>query len=156
MATDLSDLVPALQRSVAVPGTFATIFPDSTNNDLAALLLDAFSEAQLDGFFTTYTSDDDGLVTEDMSRAEQALVVIYASVRILRNEIRNRKTHRRYEAGSTVFEEDQGASLLVEMLKDYNDQKKELRKQGRAGLAGTAFFMADAYLMRAAGADIWV
>jgi hypothetical protein len=155
MATDLFDLVPALKRSVAVPGTFAALFPSSTDEDLALTLLDGFSEAQLDGFFPTYTSDDDGLVTEDLTRAQQALVVIYSTVRILQSEVRNRLTHKRYEAGGTVFEEDQGASTLVELLRDYKERKAALRAQGRSGPAGSAFWMADAYLMRAAGADVW-
>ena len=156
MATDLFDLVPALQRSVAVPGTFATFFPETTDDDLAQTLLDAFAEAQLDGFFPTYTADNDGLVTETLTRAEQALIIIYASVRILQSEIRNRKTHVRYEAGPTVFEEDQGSSTLVEMLKQYRERKKELRQQGLKGDAGAAFYMADAYLMRVAGATVWI
>lgn len=156
MATDLTDLVPALQRAVAVPGTFETVFPESTNDDLAMTLLDGFAEAQLDGFFVSYISNDDGIVAQDMSRAEQALVVIYASTRVLMSEIRNRKTHKRYEAGSVTFEEDQSASSLVELLKQMKERKKELRSQGIGGNSQRAFFMADQYLARGAGVPSWI
>lgn len=156
MSTDLTELVPALKRSIAVPGTFADVFPDTSDPDLAGTLGDAFAECQLDGFFETYTMADDENITEDLTRPEQALVIIYATVRILQSEIRNRKTHKRYEAGSTVFEEDQGSATLVELLREYKDRKKDLREQGISGDAGEAFYMADAYLMRAAGITNWI
>jgi hypothetical protein len=156
VATDLNELIPALKRSVAVPGTFADFFPSTGDTDLAGTLGDSFAECQLDGFFATYTMIDDETITETLERSEQALVIIYATVRILQAEIKDRKTHVRYEAGSTTFEQDQGASVLVELLKEYKDRKKELRTQGRQGDAGAAFYMADAYLMRAAGIANWV
>jgi hypothetical protein len=156
VATDLNDLVPALKRAVAVPGTFTTTFPDTTNTDLAGVLGDSFGEAQLDGFFETYTMIDDENVTETLARPEQALIIIYAGCRILNSEIRDRKTHKRYEAGAVVFEEDQGSATLVELLREMKDRKKELRTQGMRGEAGEAFYMADAYLMRAAGIPNWV
>ena len=152
----MGDLVPALKRSIAVPGTFADVFPTTSDTDLAGTLGDSFAEAQLDQFFETYTMVDDTTITEDLTRPEQALVIIYATVRILQSEIRNRKTHKRYEAGSTVFEEDQGSATLVELLREYKDRKKELRAQGVNGEAGAAFYMADLYLMRAAGISNWI
>ena len=151
MSTNLALDVPALQRAVAVPGTFATLFPSTSDDDLLFTLLDGFAEAQLDGFFTGYTSSDLGLVTETMTRAERALVVLYSSVRILQNEIRNRKTHKRYEASGTVFEEDQSAQMLVQLLKDYQAQKKDVRDQLRRGTASAAFSMCDLYIAKAVG-----
>lgn len=156
MASDLTDLVPALKRAVAVPGTFADIFPDTSDVDLGGTLGDSFSEAQLDGFFEAYTTTDDTTVVETLTRAEQALIVIYATVRILQSEIRNRKTHVRYEAGATVFEQDQGSATLVELLREFKERKKDLRAQGLRGEAGEAFYMADLYLMRAAGIPNWI
>lgn len=155
MSTSVFDIVDSFKRSLAVPGEFDTYFPNSSEDDLAFTLLDAFGECQLDGFFTSYTADDDGLITEDLTRAEKALLVIYASVRVLRSEIRNRKSHKRYEAGSVVFEEDQAASVLTQLLKSYEEEKKELRKQGLRGNVGGAFYMADMYVMRAVGATYW-
>jgi hypothetical protein len=155
VSTNLALDVPALQRAVAVPGTFGTLFPSTTDDDLLFTLLDGLAEAQLDGFFKGYTSTDLGMVTEDLTRAERALVVLYSSVRILQNEIRNRKTHKRYEASGTVFEEDQSAQLLVQLLKDYQAQKKDVKDQMRRGAASAAFSMSDLYIAKAIG-SYWV
>lgn len=149
--SELADLVGSLKRAVAVPGNFATLFPLSDDTTLTLTLLDGFAEAQLDGFFTTYTSDDDGTVTETMTRAEGALVVLYAGVRILANEIRNRKSHIRYEGGGAVFEQDQAASVLVELLKEYQAQKVAVKEAIRRGKLANAFYMADQYVIRAVG-----
>lgn len=151
MSTNLVVDVPALQRAVAVPGTFGTLFPDTSDEDLLFTLLDGFAEAQLDGFFTNYTSTDVGVVTEDLSRADRALIVMYSSVRILLNEIRNRKTHTRYEASGAVFEQDQAATMLVQLLKDYQQQKKDVKEAMRRGNVVSAFGMVDAYFLRAVG-----
>lgn len=148
MTTNVADFVDSLKAAVAIPGTFADEFPDTTDDDLAALLLDSFAETQLFGFFGTWTADDLGVVTPDLTRAEGALVVIYATVRMLRTELRNRKTHVRYEASGTVFEQDQGASTLVALLKTYEDEKKAITALGRTNGAATAFYMADQYISR--------
>lgn len=150
--SDLFDLVDPLKRAVAVPGTFAGQFADTTDDDLADTLLDAFAEAQLFGFFTTYSADDDGIVTPDLTRGQGALLVIFAMCRILSSEIRNRKTHTRYEAKGAVFENDQSATMLVQLLKDYQAQKADLLAVSRrASGAGGAFYMADQYYQRAVG-----
>jgi hypothetical protein len=151
VSTNLAADVPALQRAVAVPGTFGTLFPDTGDEDLLFTLLDGFAEAQLDGFLLTYTATDIGLVTENMTRAERALVVLYAGVRILQNEIRNRKTHTRYEASGSVFEQDQSAIMLVELLKEYQAQKVQVKAQLLRRGAAMAFSMADQYVIRAVG-----
>ncbi|MGN5511038.1 hypothetical protein, partial [Campylobacter coli] len=51
--TAMSTLVPALQRELAVPGTFEDVFPDTDETMLTDLLADGFAEAQLNGFFPT-------------------------------------------------------------------------------------------------------
>lgn len=148
--SDLGVLVDALKRSVAVPGTFDAIFTETTDTDLEDTLLDAFAEAQLWGFFPTHDADDLGVVTPDLTRGEGALVVIFAMCRVLTAEIRNRKTHTRYEAGGAVFEQDQAGGLLIQLLKDYQLQKAELLKRGNVS-AASAFYMADQYFLRAVG-----
>jgi hypothetical protein len=147
--SELADLVDPLKRTVAVPGTFAETFPATGDDDLEATLLDAFAEAQLDGFFAEAFSDDDGLVSPDLARGEGALVVIYAAARIITAELRNRKTHVRYEASGAVFEQDTTASLLVALLKDLSARKLDLLTQARQRGHASAFLMADAYFIRA-------
>ena len=148
--SDLFDLVDPLKRAVAVPGEFTGSFANTTDTDLADVLLDAFAEAQLFGFFGAHGSDDDGIVTPDLSRGEGALVVIFAMCRVLNSEIRNRKTHVKYEAKGAIFEQDQSATMLVQLLKDYQAQKADLLKRATYA-AGSAFYMADQYFLRAVG-----
>lgn len=147
--TDLAEAIDSLKNAVAIPGTFATTFPSTSDDDLTLVLVDAFGEAQLNGFFSAYTATAEGVVAPDISRAEIALIVLYATVRILRTELRNRKTHVRYEAGTTVFEQDQSAQLLVGLLKAYEEEKKAVTTVGVARGAASAFYMADQYLERA-------
>lgn len=159
MATDLFDSVPALKRAVAVPGTFDAVFPDTTDDDLGLTILDAFGEAQLDGFFPTYTCTDDGLMNTILDRGEEALIIIYAAIRIIQSQIRNTKSHVRYEAGEVVFEQDYGSSTLNELLKQYAKRKEDLidailGDKNRGGAA--EFLMADQYLQRVAGTNVWL
>lgn len=148
--SDLFDLVESLKRAVAVPGQFAGTFAETEDQDLVDTLLDAFAEAQLYGFFPTHSADDAGIITPDLTRGEGALVVIFAMCRILVAEIRNRKTHTRYEARGAVFEQDQSASMLTQLLKDYQTEKAELLKRVSTA-AASAFWMADQYYVRAVG-----
>lgn len=148
--TILGDLVDSLKREVAVPGTFDTVFPNTGDDDLEAALLDAFAQAQLDGLFTDNTATDDGIVTPDLSRGAQALVVIYAGVRMLTAELINRRAHTRYEAKGAVFEQDYGASVLVQALKDLAAKKAQILVQIQMGQrAAVGITMVDGYVVRA-------
>lgn len=149
--SDLVQLVEPLKRAMAGPGAFDALFPESLDTDLSASLLDAFAEAQLYGFFVGSTATDAGVITPGLTRGEGALVVIFGACRILTSEIRNRKTHIRYEASGAVFEQDQSAAVLVQLLRDYQAQKVELLK--RASYAASAFYMADQYFLRAVGSN---
>lgn len=152
--SELIEIVPALKRAVAVPGTFDSIFPETDDSELAALLGDAVAEAQLDGFLSGYELDVDFLeVTPDLTLPMVALLTIYAGHRVLVNEIRNRKNHVRYEAGPTVFEEDQTASMLNELLRQTNDRKKDLVEQARLGQLDGGVYVADMYVSKAVGMD---
>lgn len=148
--TSLADLVEPLKREVAVPGTFTTVFPATSDEDLEAALLDAFAQAQLDGFFSTSDATDSGVVTPDLSRAAAALVVVYAGVRLLTAELINRKAHTRYEASGAVFEQDFAASVLVQALKDLAAKKAIFLDQIKAtkrSQVGT--MVVDGYFVKA-------
>lgn len=149
--SDLATLVPSLERAVAVPGTFDTVFPDTLDTDLVGVLMDAFAEAQFDGWLPGSTVNDVGTVTPDLTRAEGAMVVLYASIRMLMVEIRNRKTHTRYESSGSVFEQDQSASLLNQLLREMQARKVQLTQWARQGRSGDAFAMADLYLAKSFG-----
>lgn len=156
VVTAISTLVPALKRELAVPGTFEDVFPDATNADLTGLLADGFAEAQLFGFFksvaltpvTGTTSDYE--VSPDISAAGGALVVIYASIRTIRAQLRNLKTLARYKAGPVEYETQQAASVLTQELKFLQQRLQDIldsaagSARASAGLA-TVF---DGYLAR--------
>lgn len=148
--SDLADLVDSLKREVAVPGTFASQFPETTDDDLALSLLDAFAQAQLDGFLGSALADDDGIVTPDLSRGAAALIVVYAGIRLLTVDLLNRKSHVRYEANGAVFEQDQGPSALVEALRGLRTKKDALiaaAQQASRAQIGTT--VVDGYFVKA-------
>jgi len=148
--TDLADLVEPLKREVAVPGTFSTVFPDTTDQDLTDSLLDAFAQAQLDGFFGTSAATDDGIVTPDLSRGAAGLVVIYAGIRFLTTDLLNRKSHTRYEANGAVFEQDTGTSMLVEALKGLRAKKDSIVALAAASArASVGTTVVDGYFIKA-------
>lgn len=145
--TDLSDLVDSLKREVAVPGTFATTYPGTTDADLVGSLMDAFGGAQLEGFFGAQTLDLDAeTVAPDLSAGGRALVVIYAAERILMARILSMRTRTLYEAGPTKYETENAATVLTTVLKSLMDRKKNLLVNLADGLRSrTPIYMADAY-----------
>lgn len=122
MTVDISDLIVSLQREVNPPGT--DLFPNATDDDWLGQLLDSFWEAKLFGFFTTFTADLDGLISpnttgdDDMARSDQALIILFAGARVIRNELKNTSTGFRAVAGPVEFETQNSAQLLRDILKD--------------------------------------
>lgn len=142
--TDLSTMVPAFKRAVAVPGTFASTFPSTTDTEIVGVLADSVAECQLDGLLSDHALDlDASTVSPDLVPGQQALVLLYGWVRMLTSELLNRKTHVRYEASSAVFEEDQGASLLVAIHKEMTQRKKDVLEEAKHAGASGAFVMVD-------------
>lgn len=145
----LSTLVPQLKRFVAVAGQFDALFPDTTNNDLIGALADGYAEAQLSGFFSTGNLDlTTNAVTPDLNPAQGSLVVLFSGTRMLQAEIRNRKSHTRYEAGPVTSEVDYSSQVLTELLKQYQAEKKEIVLTASRYGSSDAIFVADAYVER--------
>ena len=149
--SDLSELVEPLKREIAVPGTFATTFPDTSDDDLAATLADAFGAGQLNGYFggQTLTVDPDlgtYVVSPDLSAAGAALVVIYAGMRIIRSQLRGINTMARYKAGPVEYETQQSATLLREELAYLRQRETDLLTVAQRA---TSIYVMDAYLHRA-------
>lgn len=152
--TEMSELTGAYQREVAPLGEFTTFYPSATADLQAAMLGDAFAEAQLDGFFHASVLDVDSMeVSPDLSSAGRALVVIYAGIRTLRNEIKNLKTKTMYKAGPVEYDVEQGASTLTELLKESEARKIALITAARIG-AGTTVSMTDLYGQRMARGNL--
>ncbi len=121
MAVDLADeLVEAVKREVNPPGI--DMFPTADDDDWLGQLRDSFWEAKLYGFFEGYT-ESDGVIapitgSTDMGRDQQALIVLFAGGRVIRNELKNTNTSFRAQAGSVEFEVQNSANLLIAILKD--------------------------------------
>ncbi len=156
MPTDLSTLIPSFQRQVAIPGTFTDAYPNTTDDDVVGTLADAFAEAQLDGWFGTYVYDPDTTsvlnnadpdpLTNGLSLAGQALIVIYAGMRMVTNQIMNTKSSVRYKAGPVEYETQQGATTLNELLKMLAARKAELLALARGNVRDVVI---DGYYSRA-------
>lgn len=122
MAVDLADLLDSVKRECSPPGT--DLFPDAIDDEWLGQLLDSFWEARLFGFFADFTADDDGLVSpvtdgdDDMGRTDQALIILFAGARVIRNELKNTNTSFRAQAGPVEFEVQNSAQLLRDILKD--------------------------------------
>lgn len=153
MTTDLSDYTDWLRRSVGTPGNFDALFPNTSDDDLIGVLEDSLGEAQMDGFLISPTLYEtlDGTVTPSLTRPQLALLMMYASVRFMRADLLNRKNRVHYEAGGAVYETEQAASIITELLKEATARKKEILLLQQNGAGGTIFYMADAYLAKAVG-----
>jgi hypothetical protein len=151
--TDLADSVEALKRYVAVPGTFADTFTETTDEDLAGSLLDGFAECQLDGFFVRppIVATDDGVITPDLARGQVALVVLYAATRIIHTQLLNLKSKIKYEAKGLIYETEQSSNVLTQILKDLQARKALIIQRQTLAGASAAFTMADGYFVKAVG-----
>jgi len=146
MAVDLSDYVDALRREVAPPGS--TMFSTVSDDVMVGYLADAFWEVRLDGFMEPFSCDANGIIlpvndpevvagetdytptpfdpTMDISRPEIALVILYAGIKIIRNQLMVQSSRLRAKAGPVEFEQDFSANLLVEMLKELQAVRQRL------------------------------
>ena len=155
--TDLNDLLPSIKRAVAVPATFDTVFPNTTDPELVGQLEDGIAEAQLDGFLASVTLDINAHTTSpDLTLAQQALVVIYAGYRIITNKIRETATLTRYKAGPAEAETERTASMFNEIMRQLADRKKELIARAERGeFDDTGAFVADLAFIKATADYGW-
>lgn len=150
--TDLSDLVPALQREIAEPGQFATNFPGVTDGQLVGYLMDAFGQAQLEGYFGTSTLDvTNEAVSPDLSPGAQAFVVMISGERILTNRILNMRQAVRYMAGPVKYETENSASVMVQVLKDLRARRDRITQLATGvGGPGSPVYVLDQHADRIA------
>jgi hypothetical protein len=128
MAVDLGDLVETLRREVSQPGAEETTFPDANDDTFFGHLQDAFWEARLDGMLEGFV-EADGLVSptnpsaDDLTRDLQQLVVLYAGIRIFRNQLVALNTTFRAKAGPVEYETQKSAQVLVAHLKELQNRR---------------------------------
>lgn len=128
MSVDLSDLIPSLKRAVAAPGEEDTTFPNANDDSFLGYLQDAFWECRLDGMLATYSEDGEGLVspssgTTELTRDLQQLVVLYAALDIVFNQMRALNTAFRAAAGPAQFEIGKSAQLLQRILDELKTRR---------------------------------
>lgn len=112
--TDLNDLVELLKAETNVPG--ADLLVDATDADYVLRLQNAFWEAFLDRVITNTYDESFEIVTPDLPRDLQQLVIIYAAFNIACNNFMNVQTRFRAHAGPVEYETERSASLLKGLL----------------------------------------
>lgn len=125
---DLSDLIDFLKAELNVPGSDS--YPDATNAEWALQLSTAFWEVVLDGLISGY-KEVDGIISPEsgttaLSREMQQLVVFYAGVKVVRNQLRDLKTAFRAKAGPVEFETQQSAQVLKTLLDELTRRRNFL------------------------------
>lgn len=153
MAVELSTYVESLRRAMTPIG--GTLAIEVNDDELIARLVDAFWNARLDGFFPKYTVNEDGRVTPilegdpEFDRANVSLVVLYAAIDATTKQILSTQTKFRAKAGPVEFEQENSATMLVEMLKQLQVTKKRLLDQLNDLDGGaTSVMVLDAYVVR--------
>lgn len=156
MAVDVSEYIGSLKRAVQPPGT--DLYPGVTDDEWAGYLTDAFWEARLDGFLGDWTvyagnSPSDSEIRPvatggaDITEREMALVILYASLTILRGRILNLGASFRGKAGPVEFEQQSSATVLAEMLKQLRATKDRI-VDALDDSEQTAVVLIDAYSTR--------
>lgn len=123
MAVELADLIDSLRREIS-PLSGDNPYSGVTDSTLEGMLADAFWEGRLNGMFSDYTLDlDTGIISplasggDDMDRATQQAIVLWAGYRTVLNDLRNVRSMFRAKAGPVEYEVQQSASVLAEVLK---------------------------------------
>ncbi len=144
----LADATDSVRFLVARPGTFGDFYPETTDDQVLGVLIDALGECHLEGLLMTYESDSDGLLTPELSSGQVATVVLFAAVRFMRAELFNRNTSVVYKAGTADYETTQATNILRDILKALEAQKLRVIATGALSGGGAAFYMADQFLTR--------
>jgi hypothetical protein len=143
--TNAGYLIEPLKRAIAPPGGFDDAFPDADDDTLFAYITDAFGEARIDGFFLDGSVDwVTGEFDPEISQAEAALLVIYASMNILTTQIRNTGTRNKYVAGPVQYETEFSAGVLQAALASMEARKKQLLQSTNSAVP----WFGDAYVSR--------
>lgn len=142
MAVDLTDLVESLERSVSPPDE--DLYANVTDQQWVGYLADAFWSARVEaGLFSGYfINENDEIEPEsptdpDLSRDQQQIIVLYATLSIITQSIRNTNTLFRAKAGPAEFETQNSATALKDVLAELQRRRDmvltRLSDMGAAG-----------------------
>lgn len=152
MAVELSEYTDSLRRAITPLGS--TTYSGISDTVLTDYLTDAFWSARLDGFFPGYEADEDGAITPfnpddpEFNRAWISLVVLYAAVSILANQILSTSTKFSAKAGPVEFSQENSATVLNEMLKQLAAAKQRIIDQMLDASNPSSVYLIDAYSTR--------
>ena len=152
MAVELSEYTDSLRRAITPLGSDK--YADISDAVLTDYLTDAFWQGRLDGFYVGYTADEDGTVEPiepgdpEFDRAWVSLVILYAAVSILANQILATSTRFSAKAGPVEFEQENSASVLNEMLKQLAAAKQRIIDQMLDNSNPSNVYLIDAYSTR--------
>lgn len=133
MSVDLATFVPLVKAAVDAPGSDS--FADSVTSDWVLTLRNAFWDARLDGFLGGWQENADnnspGIITPvtgstDIPRDLIQLVIFYAAMGAIVNQIRQLRTQFKAQAGVVSFEYQQSANALRDVLKTLTDRRAQL------------------------------
>ena len=154
MAVDVADFVDSLKREVRPPGS--ALYSSVTPEEWIGYLTDAFWEARLDGFLSGFVVEGTGTVAEfvpstpggpEITAADVALVILYAGIKVLRNQILNMNSTFKAKAGAVEFEQQSSATALAEMLKQLRSTKDRILEAAEEN-SPTSVMLIDAYSTR--------
>lgn len=134
---DLEDLVEDLKAELTVPG--ASVYANSTTTQWVNQLRNAFWETYLDKITTGY-DESDGIITPKtgntpMPRELQQVILFYASVKVVKNQLLTLRTNFRAKAGAAEAEFQQSAQLLVTLYKSLVEKRDNwIQYLGSTGL----------------------
>ena len=153
--TDLSLHVDWLKREVAVPGTFSTVFPETSDDDLAAAMVDGLYRSKFDGWLPDVqaTSDIENppfIANQALSKEAIAVIVLYAAIKFVQNQITNMVTRQTYKAPGVESTTERAPTVLAERLKELIEEKKNLLHAVQGGARPrTTVRVFDGYSVRA-------
>ena len=129
-SVDLSELVGDLEAAVSVPGT--TPFATSSDTEWLTRLRNAFWTAYNEGVFTGFTCNEDGIVsasgggTTTFTRDLQQIVILYAGINIVQNQMLQLKNQFRAKAGAVEYETQQSSQQIKAILDSMLIQRSTL------------------------------
>lgn len=132
MAVAIDELLDTLKRSVNPPGT--DLFPNATDDEYIGYLTDAFWDARimglLDGWTLTVAEEiEPQSGSEDITRDLMQIIVIFAGINIITNELRNLDALFRAKAGPVEFETQKSASILKALLEELQQRRAIVMKR---------------------------
>lgn len=151
-SVDLEDLIEDLQSELNTPG--ADVYDTVSTTAWVSYLRNAFWSAHLDGLMEGWT-ESDGLISklndptaDAMSRDQQQLIIMYAGINILRNELKNLNTVFRAKAGSVEYETQKSSQVLKGLLEDMTQRRNYiLQRLADTGVARDMVYI-DSYIAR--------